>query len=140
MPHRQDAHPAHNTPEIPASLKAELLARTRHCQLFIFSHVTSAIPLRLHHQGLHEFYASLDTLDYNKLDYWDSCRTRHTAARSLQTVLYRWFRRPWSRSPGDTPKTYTLEAAMPQNGVAISLSHIFPLILYLTGYVHLEVH
>jgi hypothetical protein len=59
----------------------------------------------------------LDTLNYdNKLDYWDS---RHT----LQRAHFKPYRIAGFNAHGasDTPKTYTLESLMRQNGVAIFL-------------------
>lgn len=109
-------------PPADASFEAELLARTRHCQLFVFDHTASALPRGLSTHttspvGFDEFYAPLDTLNYeNKLDYWDS---RHT----LQRAHFKPYRIAGfdAHGVGDTPKTYTLEALMRQNGVAIFL-------------------
>ena len=106
-------------PSTDASFEAELLARTRHCQLFIFDHTASALPRRLSTPvtspaGFHEFYAPLDALNYDNLDYWDS---RHT----LQRAHFKPYRIAGfdAHGTGDTPKTYTLEALMRQNGVAM---------------------
>ncbi len=76
-------------PPSDASFEAELLARTRHCQLFM--------------------------LNYDdKLDYWDS-----------QHILQRAHFKPYriagfdAHGASETPKTYTLESLMRQNGVNI---------------------
>ncbi|KAF8466812.1 methyltransferase domain-containing protein [Russula ochroleuca] len=118
-------------PPADASFEAELLARTRHCQLFIFDHTASALPRGLSTHatssaGFDEFYAPLDTLNYdNKLDYWDS---RHT----LQRAHFKPYRIAGfdAHGAGDTPKTYTLEALMRQNGH----SHIDVLKIDLEGW------
>lgn len=107
-------------PPTDASFEAELLARTRHCQLFIFDYTASSLPrgLSIHATSparFDEFYAPLDTLKYDdKLDYWDS---RHI----LQRAHFKPYRIAGFDAHGasDTPKTYTLESLMRQNGVAI---------------------
>ena len=107
-------------PPSDASFEAELLARTRHCQLFIFDHTSSSLPHGLStHATLpaqfDEFYAPIDTLNYDdQLDYWDS---RHI----LQRAHFKPYRIAGfdAHGAGDTPKTYTLESLMRQNGVAI---------------------
>jgi len=107
-------------PPSDASFEAELLARTRHCQLFIFDHTASALPRGLSTHAtspvkFDEFYAPLDTLNYDdKLDYWDS-----------QHILQRAHFKPYriagfdAHGASETPKTYTLESLMRQNGVNI---------------------
>ncbi len=112
--------PVSTGPPTDASFEAELLARTRHCQLFIFDHTASALPRGLStHTTLparfDEFYAPLDTLSYDdKLDYWDS---RHI----LQRAHFKPYRIAGfdAHGTGDSPKTYTLESLMRQNGVYI---------------------
>ena len=107
-------------PPTDASFEAELLARTRHCQLFIFDHTASSLPRGLSTHAtsparFDEFYAPLDTLNYDdKLDYWDS---RHI----LQRAHFKPYRIAGfdAHGAGDTPKTFTLESLMRQNGVAI---------------------
>jgi len=104
-------------PPADASFEAELLARTRHCQLFIFDHTSSSLPRGLPTHAtsparFDEFYAPLDALNYDdKLDYWDS---RHI----LQRAHFKPYRIAGfdAHGAGDTPKTYTLESLMRQNG------------------------
>jgi hypothetical protein len=116
-------------PPADASFEAELLARTRHCQLFIFDHTSSSLPRGLSTHAtsptrFDEFYAPLDALNYDdKLDYWDS---RHI----LQRAHFKPYRIAGfdAHGAGDTPKTYTLESLMRQNGVAIFLIRCFFLI------------
>ncbi|KAH9974226.1 methyltransferase domain-containing protein [Russula compacta] len=77
-----------------ASFEAELLARTRHCQLFVFDHTASALPRKL-----------------SEIGYWD---TRHTSHRAhFKSYRIAGFD---AHGTGDTPKTYTLESLMRQNG------------------------
>jgi hypothetical protein len=57
-------------PSTDASFKAELLARMRHCQPFIFDHTASALPRRLSTLAtaparFHKFYASLEASNYD---------------------------------------------------------------------------
>ena len=103
-----------------ASFEAELLARTRHCQLWIFDHTMSALPRGLSagatlRTGLDSFYPPLDASDYDGyLDYWDS---RHTWQRAhLGPYRIAGFD---AHGMGDKPKTYTLESLMRRNGVPI---------------------
>ncbi|KAN0102407.1 Methyltransferase domain containing protein [Russula decolorans] len=104
-------------PPTDASFESELLARTRHCQLFIFDYTASSLPRGLSIHAISparfdEFYAPLDTLNYDdKLDYWDS---RHV----LQRAHFKPYRIAGfdAHGAGDTPKTYTLESLMRQNG------------------------
>jgi hypothetical protein len=110
--HIPTGHPA------SASFEAELLARTRHCQLFLFDHTTSSLPSALSSptslpSALGEFYASLDASSHNEeLDYWDS---RHTTQRAhLKPYRIANFD---AHAMGDSPKTYTLESLMRKNGV-----------------------
>jgi hypothetical protein len=107
-------------PPADASFEAELLARTRHCQLFIFDHTASSLPRGLSTHAtsparFEEFYAPLDTLNYDdKLDYWDS---RHILQRAhLKPYRIAGFD---AHGAGDIPKIYTLESLMRENGVAI---------------------
>ncbi|KAH9957261.1 methyltransferase domain-containing protein [Lactifluus volemus] len=84
-----------------ASFEAELLARTRHCQLFLFDHTTSSLPSALSSptslpSALGEFYASLDASRAHLKPY----RIANFDAHAM----------------GDSPKTYTLESLMRKNG------------------------
>jgi len=100
-----------------ASFEAELLARTRHCQLWIYDHTTFALPRGLSagatlQTGFDSFYAPLDTSDYDKdLDYWDPRQTWQRA--HLKPYRIAGFD---AHGTGDKPKTYTLESLMQQNG------------------------
>jgi hypothetical protein len=103
-----------------ASFEAELLARTRHCQLWIFDHSTFALPRRLSagatlQTGFDSFYAPLDTSDYDKdLDYWDprqTCQRAHIKPYRIAGFD--------AHGTGDKPKTYTLESLMQKNGELI---------------------
>jgi len=104
-------------PPAEASFEAELLARTRHCQVFIFDHTASALPRGLSAHvtlpaGLYDFYAPSDASDNDgELDFWDS---RHT----LQRAHFRPYRIAGfdAHGTGDSIKTYTLESLMRQNG------------------------
>jgi|SRR6267142_3142707 len=103
-----------------ASFEAELLARTRHCQLWIFDHTTSNLPHGLSagatlRTGLDSFYAPSDASDYDEdLDYWNP---RHTLQRAhLRPYRIAGFD---AHGMGDKTKTYTLESLMRQNGVLI---------------------
>jgi len=109
--------PLHTGPPGEASFEAELLARTRHCQLFLFDHTASALPRGLStsatlRAGLDSFYGPLDASNYNEdLDYWDS---RHI----WQRAHFKPYRIAGydAHGMGDKPKTYTLESLMRQNG------------------------
>jgi hypothetical protein len=101
-----------------ASFEAELLARTRHCQLFVFDHTASSLPRALSTPtplpiAFGEFYSAWDVSSSpaNEHDYWDS---RGTAQRSH----FRPYRIAGTdaHATGDNPKTYTLESLMRQNG------------------------
>ena len=138
-----DPCPFSTGPPADASFEAEVLARTRHCQLFIFDHTASSLPRGLStHATLparfDEFYAPLDTLNYDdKLDYWDS---RHI----LQRAHFKPYRIAGfdAHGAGDTPKTYTLESLMRQNGVTIFqyvLSFPPSSFLCFTGHTHIDV-
>lgn len=100
-----------------ASFEAELLARTRHCQLFVFDHTASSLPRSLTTPAslpiaLSEFYSASDvSTSDNERDYWDS---RGIAQRSH----FKPFRIAGydAHGTGDNPKTYTLESLMRMNG------------------------
>lgn len=121
-------------PPADASFEAELLARTRHCQLFIFDHTASSLPSALSSpaslpSALGDFYAQWDASNHNdELDYWDS---RHTAQRA--------YFKPYriagfdAHAIGDSPKTYTLESLMRKNGM---LSYI---VTFTVRYISLQV-
>jgi hypothetical protein len=100
-----------------ASFEAELLARTRHCELFIFDHATSSLPSALSapaslSSALGEFYAPWDALNHNdELDYWDSRRITQRA--HVKPYLIAGID---AHAMGDSPKTYTLESLMRKNG------------------------
>jgi hypothetical protein len=109
-----------------ASFEAELLARTRHCQLFVFDHTAWGLPRGLSagatlRTGLDSFYAELDAPNYDEdVDYWDS---RHTWQRA-HFMPYRiaGFN---AHGTGDRPQTYTLDSLMRQNGVSIFMQFAF---------------
>lgn len=111
--------PFHTGPPGEASFEAELLARTRHCQLFLFDYTASALPRGLStgatlRVGLDSFYGPLDATNHDEaLDYWDS---RHI----WQRAHFQPYRIAGSdaHGMGDKPKTYTLESLMRQNGVS----------------------
>src|SRR5712672_1853991 len=118
-------------PPSEASFEAELLARTRHCQVFIFDHTASALPQGLSSHvtlpaGLYEFYAPLDALDNDgEFDFWDS---RHT----LQRAHFKPYRIAGfdAHGTGDAIQTYTLESLMRQNGVAfMRLEYLLALLI-----------
>ncbi|KAH9061855.1 methyltransferase domain-containing protein [Lactarius vividus] len=100
-----------------ASFEAELLARTRHCQLFVFDHPASSLPRALSAPSslptaLGEFYSAWDVSSpENERDYWDS---RGTAQRTH----FKSYRITGQDAPAtaDKPKSYTLETVMRQNG------------------------
>jgi hypothetical protein len=112
--------PFYTGPPGDASFEAELLARTRHCQLFVFDHTASSLPRGLSadatlRAGLDPFYSSLDPSSYAEdLDYWDS---RHTSQRAhFKPYRIAGFN---AYGIGDKPKTYTLQSLMRQNGMFI---------------------
>ncbi|KAH9014493.1 methyltransferase domain-containing protein [Lactarius pseudohatsudake] len=100
-----------------ASFEAEVLARTRHCQLFVFDHTASSLPRALSAPAslpttLGEFYSAWDVPSpENEHDYWDS---RGTAQRTH----FKPYRITGQDAPAtaDKPKSYTLETIMRQNG------------------------
>lgn len=102
-----------------ASFEAELIARTRHCNLFVFDHTAPSLPRALSAPAslptaLGEFYAAWDgsgSRSENERDYWDS---RGAAQRShFKPYRIAGFD---AHAAGDNPKTYTLESLMRQNG------------------------
>jgi hypothetical protein len=100
-----------------ASFEAELLARTRHCQLFLFDHTASSLPRALSTPAslpiaFGEFYSARDvSSSVNEHDYWDS---RGTTQRShFKPYHIADFD---AHATGDKIKTYTLESLMRQNG------------------------
>lgn len=100
-----------------ASFEAELLARTRHCQLYVFDPTASSLPRSLTSPGslsttLSDFYSAWDVSSSdNERDYWDS---RGIAQRShFKPYRIAGFD---AHATGDNPKTYTLESLMRQNG------------------------
>ncbi|KAN0141570.1 Methyltransferase domain containing protein [Lactarius tabidus] len=101
-----------------ASFEAELLARTRHCQLFVFDHTASSLPRSLTTPAslpiaLGEFYSADVSTSENDHDYWDS---RGIAQRShFKPYRIAGFD---AHASGDNPKTYTLESLMRLNGHA----------------------
>jgi hypothetical protein len=128
-PHRRpsrhaDSHSPYSSllsgPPGDASFEAEMLARTRHCQLWIFDHTTFALPRGLSagatlQTGFDSFYAPLDTSDYDKdLDYWDPRQTWQRA--HIKPYRIAGFD---AHGTGDKPKTYTLESLMQKNGELI---------------------
>ena len=100
-----------------ASFEAELLARTRHCQLFVFDHTASSLPRALTTPSslpiaLGEFYSAASASDMDdEHDYWDS---RGIAQRS-HFKPYRIAGYD-AHASGDNPKIYTLESLMRLNG------------------------
>ena len=113
-----------------ASFEAELLARTRHCQLFVFDHTSMSLPRALTTPtsqpiALGEFYSSAPDVD-DEHDYWDS---RGIAQRS-HFKPYRIAGYD-AHAAGDNPKIYTLESLMRLNGalcttcVRFFLTHAF---------------
>jgi hypothetical protein len=112
----------------PFSAHMSWNARTCHCQFFIFDYTMSTVPRGLSTHAtsparFDEFYAPLDMLNYDgKLNYWDSCHILQRAHFKLYHIA--GFD---AHSAGDTPKTYTLESLMRQNGVAI-FQHIFTIL------------
>ncbi|KAI9430441.1 methyltransferase domain-containing protein [Lactarius indigo] len=100
-----------------ASFEAELLARTRHCQLFVFDHTASSLPRALSSPAslptaLSEFYSAWDVSSpENEHDYWDS---RGTAQRTHFKPY--WITGQDAPAAADKPKSYTLETIMRQNG------------------------
>lgn len=135
--------PLHTGPPGAASFEAELLARTRHCQLFLFDHTASALPRGLSTSatlpaGLDSFYGPLDVSNYDEdLDYWDS---RHI----WQRAHFKPYRIAGSdaHGMGDRPKTYTLESLMRQNGVSvfyILYIFFFVCLCLLIGHTHIDI-
>ena len=135
--------PLHTGPPGEASFEAELLARTRHCQLFLFDHTASALPRGLStsatlRAGLDSFYRPLDASnDDEDLDYWDS---RHI----WQRAHFKPYRIAGSdaHGMGDKPKTYTLESLMRQNGVSVfftSFTFVSSFAYLLIGHTHIDI-
>jgi len=101
-----------------ASFEAELLARTRHCQLYVFDHTAWTLPRALTTPStlpptLSEFYSAWDASspESDEHDYWDS---RGIAQRShFKPYRIAGFD---AHGAGDNPKMYTLESLMLQNG------------------------
>ncbi|KAI0270467.1 methyltransferase domain-containing protein [Gloeopeniophorella convolvens] len=107
-------------PPADATFEAEVLARTRHCQLYVFDHTASALPRALASPAalpsvLGEFYtpwAPGDGADGER-DYWDA---RGTSQRAhFKPVRVAGFD---AHAAGDVPKTYTLQSLMRANGAA----------------------
>ena len=108
-----------------ASFEAELLARTRHCQLYVFDPTASSLPRSLSSPAslstaLSDFYSAWDVSSSdNERDYWDS---RGIAQRShFKPYRIAGFD---AHATGDNPKTYTLESLMRQNGARAPLIYV----------------
>ena len=100
-----------------ASFEAELLARTRYCQLFVFDHTASSLPRALSSPAslptaFSEFYSTWDvSSSESEHDYWDSRGTSQRAHFKPYRIA-----NFDAHATGDNPKTYTLESLMRLNG------------------------
>jgi hypothetical protein len=128
-----------------ASFEAELLARTRHCQLFVFDHTGRSLPRALSTPAslaptLGEFYSAWDASspESDEHDFWDS---RGIAQRShFKPYRIAGFD---AHASGDNPKTYTLETLMRQNGECARAPEVITIFMRLTlartyAYRHVE--